>query len=271
MRVCLYVSDHALEDTAENAWRAFLEASPISFDDLFDSPPQVEVQAHFGMPPRAIANATLVLPGVVTPGHAEFCLSNSFFQRTSETQSSILLHEGIHVRLYLGRLRDNYRLIREQPRFCNLLPGFELDRLNLSEEMLTFVQEVGVDKFIASAKLTPELLSLYFDQRAWFYTNGEANDYDDVRSPSLAIYRSFYRLLRAELGLAVTQDPKLRERLAELQRQYMTRLREDAGDRLPWFDNVRRKLLSVTVDTEEPYADPYRELFDRIRDLPVPA
>jgi hypothetical protein len=270
MQVRLCITDKRFEEEAKNAWRQLLEAvAPVAFE-YFDSPPVTAEQAQHGMPPGATANAALVPPRHRLPGYTNICLSDAFFARNRWGRNAILLHEAVHVRFYLGRLCENYRIIGDQPRVCNLMQGFELDRLNLSEELLTFVQEVGVDTFIAGLTLPPQLAAAYWDERAGFFTNGEAYPYDDNRSPSLAIYRRFYRLLRTELGLAVLQDTALRKRLEELQHRYSAQLRDSAGDDLPWFDGVQRRLLCVMVDTEAPDTDSYRELFDRVRSLPLP-
>ncbi len=271
MRVELKVTDERVREPAENSWRAFLQAAlPLTFEYL-DSTARAEVLRPLGMPPGATANAELVPRGRILPGYAKLCLSEAFFQRSPERQASILLHEAVHIRLYRGRLAENYRIIREQPRFGDPTPRFELDRHNLSEELLTFVQEVGVDRFIAAANCPSTLSALYFEERAHYYINGEAHRYDDDRSPSLAIYRLFYRLLRAELGLGVIRDPAVREQLEGLRQGYDARLQDRAGRELDWFRAMQRKCLSVTIGTDTPDPDAYGELFDRVRALPVPS
>jgi hypothetical protein len=270
MRVELKVTEERFIEPAEKAWRASLQAvSPLTFSCL-ESTAKAEVLRHLDMPPGATANAELVPPGRILPGYASICLSEGFFQRSQDRQVVILFHETVHIRLYRGRLTENYRLIRQQPRCVDPTPWFTRDRDDLSLELLTCAQEVGVDKFIAAANCPPQVSALYFKERTSYYMNGEAHRYDDNRSPSLAIYRLFYRLLRAELGLVVIRDDAAREQLRGLRQQYAAQLRERAGENLPWFQDTQRKLLSVTVDTDTPDPDAYRELFDRVRSLPVP-
>ena len=74
-----------------------------------------------------------------------------------------------------------------------------------------------------------------------------------------------------ELGLLVIQDAGVREQLEELRQQYDTQLREQAGEELAWFGAIQQKYQNVTVDTDAPNPDAYRELFDRICNLPAPS
>lgn len=270
MRVDLVVQDESFSERAQNAWRAFRQAvAPLTFECL-DEEAHIEISMHLGMPPGAAANAEWVPAGRIMPEYARFCLSNGFFQRDLDGQTVILLHEAVHIRRYRGRLRENYLLIRQQPRFPNVTTQFELDRLNLSEEMLTFVQEVGVDKVIVAAACPRAITDRYFTERARYYTNGEGHQYDDNRSPSLAIYRLYYRLLRAELGLIVIRDQELRAQIEALRQRYDAGLQQRAGAQLQWFRDMQRKFLAVTIDTDAPDPEPYRELFDRVRDVPAP-
>ena len=205
--------------------------------------------------------------------------SPGFFGRTFECQIRILLHEAIHIRLQCGRLQRNHQAVRESWHHPNVTlfvninetPNFEslIDRKNLATETLFFAQEVGVDKFIAARYAS--VVSDYFEERATrFYSNGENSAYDDARTPALAPFRTFYRCLRAEVGLAMPLSQDVRRDLDAARQESEARLYDQAGDELrAWFTVQRRKLLAVSVDSDEPDPDSYTDLFDRVINLPV--
>lgn len=264
MRVVMNVRAERYREAATNAWRTFIRSvvpTPIACSALVIS---TDERRCDGTPQRAIATAEAVRPGRVLPGYGLICLSDAFFELVEERQTLALLHEAVHLRLYDGRLAANYEIIRQLNRRIDQATEFERDRDDLAIELLAFAQEVGVDKFIAAL---PEGTSgPYLEFRAHFYRN----PYDHARSPSLALYRLFYRLLRAELGLRVARDPAQREELQRLQRQYDAEFVAAAGKNFPWFRTQQERLLNVSVDTEDRDPDAYRELFDRISGLLAP-
>lgn len=82
-------------------------------------------------------------------------------------------------------------------------------------------------------------------------------------------YRAFYRLLRAELGLTVVDDP-MRRRALEERRDYLQgRLRALAPQHFERLITiVQAKLLGVTVDTDDADPESYTELFDEVLRVP---
>jgi hypothetical protein len=268
MRVDLIVSNDRHAAQAQKAWDTFRQAIlPLNVAELGPEV-RVRVEPNMAMAPRATATAAWVPPGAVMPEYTEFSLSDTFFALDKDGQTTILLHEAVHVRLYRTRLIENYRLIRRWPRFSNATTQFELDRENLAWEVLTFPQEVGVDKFLAGADYPAPLRDRYFRDRAHYYRNGEGHRYDGARSPALAVHRLFYGLLRTELGLLVMPDAAERERLQDLRTQRDEEFQRRIGDELPWFRGVQERLLAISIDTEAPDPDPYRDLSDRVLATP---
>lgn len=265
MRVELVVPDETFVEPAERAWSAFWgSVRPLEFPELG---PDVRVRAepNMGLAPRAVATGAWVPPVRTLKEYAEFHLGPAFFALDEDARTRVLLHEATHVRIARTRLIANYRLIRAWPRFSEAENQFELDRENLAWEVLTLAQEIGVDKFLARADYPAGMRQQYFrDRTRTFYKNGEGHQYDDARSPALAKYRAFFRLLRTELGLLLVTDPADRERLEVLRAERNTAFEALAGDDLAWFRDAQARLLAIAVDTEEADPDPYGDLSDRI-------
>jgi hypothetical protein len=56
--------------------------------------------------------------------HANFTFGDAFFGLDDDTKTAVLLHESVHVRLYRGRLRNNYLVIRTLNRCPNIATPF---------------------------------------------------------------------------------------------------------------------------------------------------
>jgi hypothetical protein len=117
MRVELIVSNERHVAHAQKAWDMFRRVIlSLNFAELGPEV-QVRVEPNMAMAPRASATAAWVPPGAVMPEYTGFSLSDAFFALDQDGQTTILLHEAVHVRPYRTRLIENYRLIRRWPRF----------------------------------------------------------------------------------------------------------------------------------------------------------
>lgn len=264
MRVDLFVDTGDLEEEAEAAWQSFRDrVTPCPFVYSGDAHANVQTTR---LPPGATAQATLVDARRTAPARAEFRLAPGFFSRPPAQRACILLHEALHIHLSLGRLRRNHEVIREVGRapaldVTGLTPeqiNVEGDRWQLACELLTFAQEVAVDKLVA-ATYAP-LLDTYLLDRRRFFENGEAYRYRD--HPTLTRYRLFYRLLRIDLGLVIVRALDVREALQLRRAQVEEQLAPELGD--SWFRDQRAKYAAIAIDSDEPDPDPYRDLFDRL-------
>jgi hypothetical protein len=168
MRIDLIVLNERFVEQAQRAWDTFREAVlPLTFPEL-DAGVRIKVDVNMAMAPRGSATAAWVQAGAILPEYVEFSLSDAFFALDQGAQTTILLHEAVHVRLYRTRLIENYRLTRRWSRFSNAETTFELDRENLAWEVLTFAQEVGVDKFLSTADYPAVLRERYFRDRVHY-------------------------------------------------------------------------------------------------------
>ena len=59
-------------------------------------------------------------------------------------------------------------------------------------------------------------------------------------------------------------DATERERLLELQVQRNEELKRQVGDELEGLGAIQKRLLAITIDTDAPDPDPYRDLSDRV-------
>jgi len=69
--------------------------------------------------------------------------------------------------------------------------------------------------------------------------------------------------------LLVVEDTAVQERLERSRHEYDAELQKRSGGELAWFRAMEQKFLNVAVGTDAPDPDAYRELFDRVRGLPV--
>jgi hypothetical protein len=279
--VILVTDNENRRGDVERAWRHFM--STIVPCPL-DSTEIKVVVASLTIAPGATAAAALTpgfshpeMSSIIEP-QARFEFSEGFFQRSDQEQADILLHEAVHIRFLRGRLRENYRAMRDSERHPDVdlcidvrTPGFDFmqHRRNLAVEVLSFCQEVAVDKFIQ--KHYPDAFSRSLDERSRWYL-GERDAFDHTALPDqLRPFLKFYRLLRAELGLLVAPVGDLRERLNAARLHDEGDLRGSVlSQDFEWFTAFKQRVLTFRIDTDEGDPDPYDELFARILAEPVP-
>lgn len=281
----LVVENEGSRIETERSWQNFTsQIHPLPLESLELSHP-IRVENPLDIAPGATAAASLIfgyshpdMGDYVIPERGRISLSSGFFQRSISERAKLLLHEVVHVRLFSGRLRDSYRAIREaESRPDTVLgidmatPGFTFmwQRRCLAFDAGMFCHEVGVDKFIHAHY--PQLFTEMLPDRSRFYLGKrEAHNYTDL-PPQLAVYLTFYRLLRAELGLLLVSAGKLRVRLQSARNRYEAELRASVNEgELGWFSEFEHSVLSIAIATDEADPNTYMGLFERVLAVPVP-
>lgn len=269
MVIALNVPTQARRNDARQSWTALTAAiHPLPYTPDAVHPTTLERSCD-GIPASADANAEVVPARGNSPGYARICLTDRFFARCADERVLVLLHELVHIRLYLGRLAANYAAIAEllhrRPAVA-LRAGFDEDRATLAADTLTLAQEIGVDRFILANY--PAHIATYRRMRRGFYEVPEVNTVRAMPWPALFIYRAFNYLVKAGLGVSVVEDRADRDAIQRRYDALLAELRTEAGDNFGRFDDSLRNLLSIRIDTDDRDPDAYREIFDRINAVP---
>lgn len=272
MEVVLAVQSGRHTATARALWPDFTAAvGGCPFEHTNAAPIVEDVLTGCDWPPQAVADATILRPRPTIPEErARICLANVFFDRTRDSQLRVLLHESIHVKLFVGRLETNYRAIEgARPQRPRDNDAFTASRWALATNFLMFVQEVGADLCLHASY--PQFWDAYLTERLpAFYLPAQCA-FDGVHE-ALRPYVAFYRLLRVQLGLKVVQDEPTRtllEERAALLEDELGELPDEDRDRLT--TTVADKFLGVDVGAQGADPEPYRELFDEVMQIPAPA
>ena len=207
---------------------------------------------------------------------ARICFSNRFFALGHETQLGVLLHEVVHIRLFRGRLSRSFQSSRdaEDDERAREYSGdkdeadFGVARWKVANGLLLLVHEIGVDRFMSGSRYG-WLSNDYWADRAHHFYLSDSLLSDELTSPSMVAYVAFYRLVAAELGLAVLPDIPERRAVEERQIQRAEALAEACEDdeTRDWLDSVRCQLLEIDVSANEPDACSYDEVFKRVIEL----
>lgn len=273
MVINLNVPAQARINDARLAWLAFQGAGialPFVPDDVV--PTTIERRCD-EMRPGAYANAWVV-PAVRTAHrYVRFCLTERFFGLTPPERNLVLLHELVHVRLFEGRLSANYGVISElQARLyaAERAEGFVESRTSLAADVLGLAQEIGVDRYIVQNY--GALADTYAAMRLPnYYQVPTADDAEALNWPTLSIYRGFHYLVRSELGLSILQDGDERADIQRRRLELLGQIQEAPPEIFALLDGARQRLMAIRVDTDDPDADEYRDVFDLIDALVDPA
>ncbi len=219
------------------------------------------------------ASATLVFDVDALPDTTRriprLCLGQQLFARPHEIQLAVLLHEIVHIRLNLGRLRKHFSRgsqLEEGVGYQVVLGDeiiFAEARNRVAFGLLGLVDEIGVDRFMATQYAW--LSTDYWDARHRnFYLDAQLIADKDI-SLSLRPYAAFYRLVALDLGLMVLKASSSRDQLVARRAEYVDALATTCDEETAsWLERSRIKLLAFDPIPIEPDPDAYDELCERV-------
>lgn len=271
--MALYASRR--EHDARALWRTFEDAvGGCPIPHAHQDQPSIDPDGRgCDWAPGMLASARILRAKRTLPECAQLCLAEAFFEQSAQVQLALLLHETIHVRLFLGRLQVNYRAIEDaRGQTPNDNDDFVQRRWTLAMNALMFVQEVGADRIFRESDQHRRWWEVYLGERMFsYYRPDNPRALEEHGDPQpLKPYRVFYRLLRAELGLSVVDDPERRLALEQRRDYLQGRLLELAPGDATRLAGVQGNLLAVRVDTADPDPQSYTELFDEILRVEAP-
>ncbi len=269
MNLELCCQDPRNDDETLDRWAELGELVDLPFQ--YDGEARIEDTRRFcDWLPGMFASANWE-PGLRTlPETARICLATTFFQEPHQTQLHLLLHEAIHLRLFRGRLRANFQVLIQARRLPVEEGEFFHRRRYIALLLLMFVQEVGADYYLRAHY--PQRWHVYVQERLTHYYLPVHVPQLDAQDP-LSPFVLLYTLFRVELGLRMVDAAEPRRLLVERRDNLRNALREVMSP--VDFDQFTKaaveQVLQVDVGNDEPDAEAYRSVYDRVMAVLPPA